>query len=372
MFLNLIRMIITLLVFASMTTGVGSIHDPKKLGRIGGKTLLLYLCTTILSISIGLLIAWQFQPGVGFPLSPDQNVTIAEGPALIQSFVALIPKNPIAALVSGNVLQIIVFSIFLGIAINAAGEKGRPLKEAMESLAAVMFRLTNIVMELSPIGVFAISASTIGLHGPEVLKPLLKFISFYYLACGLFVVGVFCPILLAAGIRPLNFFKGMRDAVTVAFSTGSSAATLPVSMRSVQEKIGVSKSIATFVLPLGSTVNMNGTALFQAMAALFIAQAYGIHLDSVAIVQVIVTATFSAIGTAGIPGSGIIMLSTVLSAAGLPLEGVMQLMVIDRLRDMVGTVVNIMGDAVVAVVIAKQEGELDETCSEFILEGSEV
>ncbi len=360
-FLSLINMIIVLLVLSSMTVGITSIHDPKKLGRVGIKTLVLYLLTTIVAIAIGLLFAHIFQPGAAMGLQATGTVHIGETPSLGDIILSIVPKNPIASLVQENVLQIIVFALFLGLAINFAGEKGKPLLEVLESLADVMYRLTSIVMEFSPIGVFAIMASVTGTFGLGVLLPLGKFLTTYYAACGVHVVLVFCGILWGlAKLNPVPFFRGMSDAIMVAFSTCSSSATLPVSMHCVQKNLGVSKNITSFILPLGSTVNMNGAAIFQGMSAVFISQAYGIHLEWQALLMIVVTATLSAIGAAGIPGTGFIMLSVVFSSVGLPIEGLALLAGIDRMREMVSTVLNILGDAVVAVYVGKQEGELDE------------
>lgn len=360
-FLSLINMIIVLLVLSSMTVGITSIHDPQKLGRVGIKSLLLYLFTTVIAIILGLLFAWIFQPGAGLGFHPAGEIHLSEPPTISQVILSLVPTNPIASLVNGNILQIIVFAVFLGLAINFAGEKGRPLLEMLESLAEVMFRLTSIIMEFSPIGVFAIMASVTGSFGVAVLLPLLKFLLVYYLACAVHIGTVFCGMIRGlAGLNPLPFFRGMGDAIMVAFSTCSSSATLPVSMHCVQKNLGVSKNITSFVLPLGSTLNMNGAAIFQGMSTLFIAQAYGIHLEWQAIITIVVTATLSAVGAAGIPGTGFIMLSVVFSSAGLPIEGLALLAGIDRVREMVSTVLNILGDAVVALYIAKQEGELDE------------
>lgn len=360
-FLNLINMIIVLLVFASMTVGVTSIHDPKKLGRVGLKTLLLYFISTVASIGIGLAFATFFEPGSGLHLTAPTQIQSIETPRISSILLGIIPTNPIKAMVQGDILQIIVFSLFFGIAINLAGDKGRPILEILESLAEVMYRLTSMIMEFSPIGVFAIMAWVAGSFGVGVLMPLLKFLFVYYLACALNVSVVFCGMLwFVAKLHPKPFFRGMTDAIMVAFSTCSSSAALPVSMHCVQENLGVSKKICSFVLPLGSTVNMAGSAIFQAMAALFVSQAYGIILDWHSLLTIIVTALLSAVGAAGIPGTGIIMLLAVLSSVGLPIEGLTILAGIDRVREMVSTVLNVLGDAVTAVIVAKQEGELDE------------
>lgn len=360
-FLRLINMIIVLLVLSSMTVGITSIHDPQKLGRVGLKSLILYLSTTIISIGIGIIFAKVSRIGTGMGLVPMTEVVLRDTPSLGDTILQVIPYNPIASLAEGNVLQIIVFALFLGISINFAGERGRPLLMFLESLADVMYRLTSIVMEFSPIGVFAIMAWVTGKYGYETLYELGYFLGTYYLACVVQLFVIFCGILyFLAKLNPIPFFKGMGDAIMVAFSTSSSSATLPVSMHCVQENLGVSKNITSFVLPLGSTVNMNGAALYQGMAIIFIANAYSIELGWQQIVTLVTVATLSAIGAAGIPSSGYLMLAAVASSVGLPVEGVALLAGIDRIREMVSTIVNVLGDAVCAVYIAKQEGELDE------------
>lgn len=361
-FLSLISMIIVPLVLSSMTIGITSIHDPKKLGRVGLKTLSVYFTTTMIAIALGILFAEIFQPGKGLDLvASNTNITVNDAPTISEMILGIIPSNPVTSLVEGNVLQIIVFSLFLGVSINFAGERGKPLLEILDSLADIMYRMTSIIMEFSPYGVFAIMASVAGSFGVSVLLPLAKFLTTYYLACALHVIVVFCGMLwLLAKLSPWPFFRGMRDAMSVAFSTCSSSATLPVSMHCVQHNLGVSKNLTSFVVPLGSTVNMNGAAIFQGMSALFVAQAYNIDLDLKTQLTIVVTATLSAIGAAGIPGTGFIMLTVVFRSAGLPIEGLALLAGIDRLREMVSTVLNILGDAVTAVYVAKQEGELDE------------
>lgn len=362
-FLSLINMIIVLLVLSSMTIGITSIHDPKKLGRVGVKTLLLYLFTTVIAIVFGIFFAKVFNLGSGMGLQSSAAIvhsSTTKVQTLGEIFLSVIPRNPVASLAEGNVLQIIVFAIFLGMAINFAGEKGRPLLEFLESLADVMYRLTSIVMEFSPYGVFAIMAWVAGSFGLTVLFPLLKFLLTYYFASFVHVGFIFCGLLWLAGLHILPFFRGMSDAIMVAFSTCSSAATLPVSMHCVQKNLGVSKNITSFVLPLGSTINMNGAALFQGMSVVFVAQAYGIQLDLKSLLTIVVTGTLSAVGAAGVPGTGFIMLSVVFASVGLPIEGLALLAGIDRLREMVSTVLNILGDAVCAVYVAQKEGELDE------------
>jgi Na+/H+-dicarboxylate symporter len=280
-------------------------------------------------------------------------------------------------LVKGNSLQIIIFSIFLGISINLSGEKGKPLLNAIGSLAEVMFKMTGLVMKFAPIGVFGIMAWVSGTMGLEAVYSLGKFVLCYYFTCALYVVVVFFGILwLFHGLHPAPFIRGLWPAMLMAFSTGSSSATLPLLMRCMIDKLGVSRSIANFVLPLGSTINMNGTAIYQGMAAIFVAQSYGMSLDWSTILAIVLTATLTTIGAAGIPGQGFMMMNVVLAAAGIPVEGVFALLAIDRLRDMVGTMLNIMGDAVVAVAVAQEERELDLKAyanpTGPLLEGSEV
>lgn len=361
LFLSLINMIIVPLVLASMTVGVTSIHDPQKLGRIGIKTLVLYLVTTVIAIMIGLAAAKVFVPGNGMNLTFSGSVKTEAHPTLGEIIVSIVPTNPMASLAQGNILQVIFFAIFLGLSINFAGKRGRPVLEFMESLADVMYRMTTLVMEFSPIGVFAIMAWVAGTFGIQVLYPLFKFLLAYYFACGVHVLVVFFGMLMGlAKLSPWPFFRGMNDATMLAFSTSSSSATLPVSMHCVQRNLGVSKNITNFMLPLGATINMNGAAIFQGMASLFVAQAYGIELGWHSLLTIVVTATLSAIGAAGIPGTGFIMLSAVFSSVGLPIEGLALLAGIDRIREMGSTVLNVLGDAVCAVYVAKSEGELDE------------
>lgn len=360
-FLNLISMIIVPLVLSSMTVGITSIHDPKKLGKIGTKTMLYYFLTTLVAIALGLLFSKLFTLGNGLDFTFTGEIKNHDTPTLGDIFLSVIPSNPIASLAEGNVLQIIVFALFLGFGINFSGEKGKPLLRFLESLADVMYRLTSIIMEFSPVGVFAIMASVAGTFGTKILLPLFKFLVVYYGACLFHLIFVFGGMLIViARLNPAPFFKGMGDAIVIAFSTCSSTATLPVTMHCVQKNLGVSQNMTNFMLPLGSTINMNGAALFQGMAAVFVANAYGIHLDLQSLLTIVVIGTLSAIGAAGIPGTGFIMLSVVFVSVGLPIEGLALLAGIDRIREMGSTVLNILGDAVCALCIAKQEGEFDE------------
>jgi len=277
-------------------------------------------------------------------------------------FLSLIPSNPIAAFSQGNVLQIIIFSIFLAISIIFAKEKGKPLLKLLESVADTMHSLTHFVMLLAPYGIFALMASTIGSIGYKVIMPLVKFLICNYIACLVQLFIIFTIALrYGAKMKIIPFFKGMKDAIVLAFTTSSSSATLPVSLECAQKHLGISKNISGFVLSLGSTVNMNGGAIGQAVSAIFIAQAYGIDLNWIKILSLFLVSLFAAVGAAGIPGTGLIMLSLVLSVMGLPLEGIALVAGVDRLREMMSSVVNVLGDAVAAVFVAKKEKEINET-----------
>lgn len=376
-FISLVNMIIVPLVLSSIVIGITSIRDPNKLNRMGLNTLGIYLFSTIIAVVLGISASSIFEPGLGVDLKIPLSLPHSEAPSLSHIFLALVPQNPMTALVEGNILQIIVFAVFLGVAINFSGERGEALARIFESLADVMSHLTSIVMEFSPIGAFAIMSWVSGSFGLTVLFPLLKFLAIYYAVCLIHIAVVFCPILrFMAKVSPLPFFKGMANAMMVAFSTCSSSATIAIAMNCVQTNLGVSRSVASFVMPLGSNVNKNGAAIFQGMAVIFASQVYGIELGWQHILAIVLIVTFSAIGAAGVPGSGLIMLSYVFSTAGVPVEGVAFFFGIDRVREMGSTVVNVLGDAVCTVYIAKKEGELDERqyyCKRLIeLEGDEV
>ena len=362
LFLSLLNMLIVPLIFSSMTCGITNIPDSKKLGRVGGITLGLYAITTLFAILLGLGLSYWLELGSSLHLSATGPIVIKEMPAISELFLSMIPKNPIRSFAEGNILQIIVFATFFGTALNLAGSKAKPIVECMESLNQVMLKMTAMVMALSPFGVFALMAWATGSYGLDVLLPVGKFLMSYYAASFIHVFIIFCGILwLGAKLKPLPFFKGMAPAIATAISTCSSSATLPISLECATEKLGISKSLSNFVLPLGCSLNMNGSALFQAMSAVFIAQSYGIDLHWQHLVTLASTVVMATIGTASVPGGGLLMLSIVFSSIGIPLEGLAILAGIDRLRDMATTALNITGDAACAVYVAKREGELDRS-----------
>lgn len=361
-FISAIKMLIVPLVFSTLVVGITAMRDPQKMGRIGVRTIGLYLLTTAFAISIGLLASWIFQPGVGMEMSFESGVEAQEAPSLIEILVGLVPQNPVDALASGNILQIIVFAIGLGISLTLIGEKGEPVVRVFESFAEAMYQLTSFVMALAPFGVFGLIAHVSGSYGLEVLLPLAKVIGVAYLASILHVLIVYTGLLSLLGkLNPLRYLQGILDALVVAYSSASSSGTLPISLRCAQKNLGVSEGVAGFVLPVGATINMDGTAIYQGVVAVFIAQLLGVDLSLMDYGMIIVTGTLASIGTAGVPGAGLVMLSIVMAQIGLPLEAIAVIAGIDRILDMARTSVNVAGDLMVTTLVAKSEGELDET-----------
>lgn len=362
LFLRLIKMIIVPLVLSSLIVGAASVGDVKKLGRIGGKTIGYYLCTTAVAVLIGLILGNLINPGAGLTIPVDvAEITAKEAPPIINTLLNIIPKNPLNGLVQGNMLQIIAFALFLGISATTLPEKkSKPFISFFESLAEVMYKITSFIMTLAPYGVFGLITPVVAMNGPKVLLPLIKVILAVYLGCIIHAILVYSSAVKAfAKINPLYFFKAISPAAITAFSTSSSSGTLPVSIRTVKENLGVSDGVASFVLPLGATINMDGTALYQGVCALFVAQLYGLDLNLAQQATIVLTATLGSIGTAGIPGGGFIMLTMVLQSVGLPLEGAALIGGIDRILDMARTCINVVGDTSAAAVIAATEGEIN-------------
>ncbi|WP_153916273.1 dicarboxylate/amino acid:cation symporter [Shewanella sp. TC10] len=361
LFVNTIKMLIVPLVFCSLIVGVTSMQDTAKMGRIGFKSFAFYLGTTSIAISIGLLVGNIMQPGAGLGLQTSEIINeVKEVPTLMDTLINIVPTNPVAALASGQILQVIVFAVALGISLVLIGDHGKPAIRVFESLAEAMFKLTDLVMKLAPYGVFGLMAWVAGEYGLDMLLPLIKVIVAVYIGCALHILGFYSLVLSVLGkLNPVQFFKGIGNAMAVAFTTSSSAGTLPASMKCASENLGINKKISSFVLPLGTTINMDGTALYQGVTALFVAQAFGIDLTWVDYITIVLTATLASIGTAGVPGAGLVMLTLVLTTVGLPLEGVAIIAGIDRVLDMARTVVNVSGDLVATTIIASSEDELD-------------
>ena len=357
LFLRLIRFIIVPLILSSIIVGIASAGDMRKLSRLGGKTITYYLITGLLAVSIGLGAGVIFSPGSGLDITLSETAAEPkESPGVITTLLNIIPTNPVESLVTGAVLQIIFFAIFLGIGIVMVGDKARPVLHFFEGLSEIMYKITAIVMKLVPIGIFGLLAPIVGTYGLAVLLPLIKVIIAMAVAAIIHVAIVYSLAVKKFGkMSPLHFFKGIFPAAAVAFSTCSSAGTLPVTMKNTQENLGVSKETSSFVLPLGATINMDGTAIYLGIATLFIAQYFGIDLTFTQMLMVALVATLASIGAAGVPGAGMVMLTMVLVAVDLPLEGIALIAGIDRILDMIRTSVNVMGDASGCVVVENSD-----------------
>ncbi|WP_110692326.1 dicarboxylate/amino acid:cation symporter [Salinicola halophyticus] len=359
-FINGIKMLIVPLVFSTLVVGITGMRDPQKMGRVGARTIGLYLVTTAFAIVIGLVAATIFQPGIGADASMSAAQQTSEAPSLVDIVVGLVPSNPLQAMIEGNILQIIVFAIGLGISLMLIGEKGEPVVRVFESFAEAMYKLTAIVMAFAPFGVFGLMANVSGQYGLDVLLPLAKVIGVVYLACLVHVLVVYTGLLTLVGrLNPVRYLQGIIDALVVSFSSASSSGTLPVSIRCAQKNLGVSEGVSSFVLPVGATINMDGTAIYQGVAALFVAQLVGADLSMMDYGMIVLTGTLASIGTAGVPGAGLIMLSIVLAQIGLPLEAIGVVAGVDRILDMARTSVNVAGDLMVTTLVAKSEKELD-------------
>ncbi|MFM5463602.1 dicarboxylate/amino acid:cation symporter [Aeromonas simiae] len=359
LFVNTIKMLMVPLIFCSVITGICTLGK-RHLDHTGVKAVCLYLGSTTLAICIGLLMGWLLEPGTGAALH-NSIVFIAPGhPTLEQVLGDLMPANPLQAMAEGKVVQVVVFAVALGLAINAIGTQGEPAERLFASLAAAMNKLTQVLMLLAPYGVCALMAWLAARYGLELLLPLLKVIGAVYLGCLLHVLGVYSGmLLLLARLNPWHYFRSILDAQALAFTSSSSATTQPLSMQCAEQRLGVSQRVTNTVLPIGATINMDGTALYQGVTALFVAQAFGIDLHLFDYLTIIVIAVLASIGTAGAPGTGLMTLTLVLTSVGLPLEGVALIAGIDRILDMARTTVNVSGDILVSVLIAKREGELD-------------
>ncbi|CAM3913377.1 MULTISPECIES: dicarboxylate/amino acid:cation symporter [Pseudomonadaceae] len=360
LFLNAIKMLIVPLVFVSLVAGITAMSDSAKLGRISVKTIAIYLISTAFAVSIGLAFGTLFSPGEGMNMVASGSEEAKQAPSLVQILVGLVPTNPVMAFAEGNILQIIVFAIALGVSMNLIGDKAAPVVKLFDSLAEVFYKLTDLVMRFAPIGVFALIAGVVASHGIEVLLPLAGVIGVIYLASIAHMLLVYGGLIGGlARLSPLRFFRGIAPALAVAFSTSSSSGTLPVSIECARKNLGVSQGVAGFVLPVGATINMDGTAIYQGVLALFIAQAFGIDLNAGQYLMIILTATLASVGTAGVPGAGLIMLGLVLTSVGLPLEGVALIAGIDRILDMARTTVNVAGDLMTTTLVGSSEKELD-------------
>ena len=360
-FVASLKMLVVPLVFVSLVGGVTGLGDVKKLGRIGVKALALYLMTTAIAIAIALSLAVLVSPGQGMKVDAGQAAFKAkEPPPLADVIINMVPSNPVQAMAQGEMLQVIVFALLFGVAITLAGERGRHVLNFFNDLDAVIMKMVDFVMELAPVGVFALIARTFATQGIDLILPLAGYFLVVVGALLIHGLGTYTAVVrLLAGLNPLRFFSKMRPVMLFAFSTSSSSATIPVNLKTVEKRLGVDSSVASFTVPLGATINMDGTAIMQGVATVFIANVYAVHLTMGDYLSVILTATLASIGTAGVPGVGLIMLAMVLAQVGLPVEGIALIVGVDRLLDMMRTTVNVTGDAAVSCAIARSEGALD-------------
>lgn len=360
-FLNLMKMVIIPLILCTLVSSMTHVGDMNKLGLMGKKTLLYYMATTLIAALIGMSLALLVKPGIGVSLAVGETV-IPEASSLINLLVDIVPTNPFKALAEGNTLQVIIFGAFMGIAINSLGDKAKHAKALFNDFADVMYKIVDMIMKVTPIAVCALIADVVATNGWSVLVSLIKLIIVILIGsiiqCLVVYVGgakVF------ANIKPMHFIKSVLPAQIIAFSTASSAAALPVSIKCAKEKLGVKQELAQFVLNIGSTINMDGGAIYQSACAVFIAQIYGVELSFTQLIVLLVTASLASVGAAAIPGTVIVMMTMVLSSIGLPLEAIALIAGVDRILDMITTSVNVTGDLSACVFVSSCDNTLMAT-----------
>lgn len=357
-FIRLMQMLVVPLVFCSLVCGSMAIGDTKTLGKVGIKTVIFYVFTTALAVTVALCIAVLINPGRGIQLENIEagNVATTEATSMVETILNIIPKNPIGSMATGDMLPIIVFALFVGIMLAKLGSSASTVSNFFSQFNDIMMEMTMAVMKFAPIGVFCLIAKTFAGIGFDAFLPMLKYMGSVTLALAIQCFVVYQLLLLVfTRLNPLKFIRKFFPVMTFAFTTATSNATIPLSIDTLEKKIGVSKRISSFTIPLGATVNMDGTSIMQGVAVIFIAQVYGINLSAGDLVTVVITATLASIGTAGVPSVGLVTLSMVLSSVGLPTEGIALIMGIDRILDMLRTAVNITGDAVCTTVVSYQE-----------------
>ena len=344
LFINLVRMVVVPLVLATLVSGAASVGDVGRLGRVAAKTLVFYFATTALAVA---------------DLS-TANLSAKEvaAPSLVQVLMGIVPLNPVDALAKGNILQIIFFAVLVGMAISLCGDKAKPAAAFFDAMSEVMIRVTSMVMLYAPIGVFALMAYTVSNHGLEVLLPLIKLIGIMYLGCLIHVIITYLPCIRYAGLKPGTFFRGLSAPLLTSFTTCSSAAALSTNLTSVQ-KLGASRSVSSFSIPLGNTINMDGTAIYMGIVTIFAAEIYGMPLPLDQQISVLLIALLASVGTMGVPGAALIMLSMIFTHVGIPLEAIALVAGIDRVMDMARTTINVLGDATAAIFISRTENDFD-------------
>lgn len=359
-FIASLKLLVVPLVFFSLVCGSSNLSDGSSMGRIGLKTLGLYLMTTAIAITLALTIATTIDPGVGINLATTSEFVPRESPSLKQVLINIFPTNPIRAMAEGNMLQVIVFAILVGVAISRCGEPGARVRASLNDWNDVVMRLILMLMMVAPVGVFCLMVTLFANMGFGAIADLIKyFLTVVLVLIVHFVLTYSIGIRALAGLSPIVFYRNFAPVMAYAFSTSSSNATLPVTLETVEHRLGVKNEIASFTVPLGATINMDGTAIMQGVATVFIAQAFSIDISMTGYLMVILTATLASVGTAGVPGVGLITLALVLQQVGLPVEGIALIIGVDRLLDMMRTAVNVTGDAMVSTVVARTEGKLD-------------
>lgn len=354
-FLNLLKFIVVPIVLTSIISGVISMSDIRKVGSIGWKTVVYYMCTTAFAVVIGLILANIFKGSFHVLQTSGLEYEAADSVSFMDTLVGIFPSNFIQPMVDATMLQVIVIALFFGFGIIVAGEKGKPLAKGINSLADVSMAVMTMILKLSPYGVFCLIIPVVAVNGPEILGSLAMVLLAAYIAYIIHAVVVYSTTVKTMGkVNPIQFFKGMAPAMIMAFSSASSVGTLPLNLECA-EKLGARRDVASFVLPLGATINMDGTAIYQGVCAVFIATCYGVNLTLGQMVTIVLTATLASIGTAGVPGAGMVMLAMVLQSVGLPVEGIALVAGVDRIFDMGRTTVNITGDAACSIIISRLE-----------------
>ncbi|MCC5868560.1 MAG: dicarboxylate/amino acid:cation symporter [Gammaproteobacteria bacterium] len=360
-FVRLLSMLVVPLVFVSLITGVSALSDPASLGRIGGKAVFLYMLTTGVAISLALIGALIVQPGVG--ASPVDQVAreISAQPSFGQVLINMVPRNPVRAMAEGDMLPIIIFAILIGLAVAMSGKAGERVGGFFSDFNVVIMRLVEFVMLVAPIGVFALIAVLGATTGISTFLGVLKYVILVLVMLIVHAVMTYSLLLkFTTGLSPRAFFSKLRAVQAFAFSTASSGATIPVTLKTVEQRLGVGKSVASFTVPLGATINMDGTAIMQGVATIFIAQYFGVDLSFTQMLMVVLMVIMASVGTAGVPGVGLVLLAGVLASVGLPAEGIALILGVDRVLDMTRTAVNVTGDCAVSLIVAHSEGEFDQ------------
>ena len=359
-FIASLKLLVVPLVFFSLACGASNLSDGSSMGRIGLKTVGLYLMTTAVAISLALIVATTIDPGIGMNLSTSTEFIPKESPTLKQVLINIFPTNPLKAMAEGNMLQVIVFAILVGVAINRCGEPGARIRETLNDWNGVIMRLIMMFMMVAPIGIFCLMVTLFANMGFSAIADLIKyFMTVVVVLLIHFALTYSIAIRTLGGLPAFAFYRKFSPVMAYAFSTSSSNATLPITLEAVEHGLGVKNEVASFTVPLGATINMDGTAIMQGVATVFIAQAFNIDISMTGYLMVILTATLASIGTAGVPGVGLITLALVLQQVGLPVEGIALIIGVDRLLDMMRTAVNVTGDATVSTIVARSEGKLD-------------